>query len=418
MSTDLPPNEELRIAALKEYAILDTAPERPYDEITKLAATICNAPIAAISLLDAHRVWNKSVFGIDFNELRREDTFCTHAVLTPNEVFEVPDTLLDERFKNNPQITGGAKVRSFTAIPLINPEGFALGTLCVIDNVPHKLTDVQIESLKTLAHQVLYLMKLKKRNMQLEKLQTELEHKNKELQQFAYVVAHDIKNPIASLLLTSEILEKNYTGKLDDNGAKFLGYLTRASGKVNDLVNGILEYYSSNTFEDKAEVIDFLPMVAALIEMLHIKEDVEIILPEEKITVIGNRVALEQIFLNLVNNAVKYNDKENIRIEIGFAQCDNFYRFTIKDNGCGIAAENHEKIFDLFTRLNNKDRYNKHGTGIGLATVKKVVEALGGEIGLTSTTGVGTEFFFTIKKQLPIINISSAEMLTKLSAQA
>ncbi len=418
-SADLPKNEAQRLAALHEYAILDTPPEQTYDDITRLAAYVCEAPIAVICFVDSDRTFYKSAYGITMPSIARGATFSSHAILKPNEVFEIFDTRKDDRFFDSPFIYDGSNnVISFTAVPIVNKEGFALGAICVVDHVARKLTALQIESLKTLAHQVMYILKVKKRNMQLEKMQAELEQKNKELEQFAYVVAHDIKNPISSLLLTTEILKKDYAAKLDENGVKFLGYLTRASSKVNDLVNGILAYYRSNSHEETADEINLGPMLTSLVEMVNIKEAVAIKLPEESIVLRSNKTALEQIFLNLINNAVKHNDKENISIEIGFKQCDNFYRFTVKDNGRGIAAENHEKIFDLFTSLQNKDRYNQHSTGIGLATVKKLAEKLGGEIGLTSSPGVGTEFFFTIKKQAPIIALNSVEQYSQLSAQA
>ncbi len=162
ISAPLPPNEENRVKALEEYDILDTEPEKSFDDLTRIASNICDVPIALISLIDAGRQWFKSRIGLDPKETSRDIAFCSHAILEPFSILEVTDTQKDDRFFDNPLVTSDPKIRFYAGVPLTNPQGHSLGTLCVIDRIPKKLNDVQRESLIALAHQVVFLMELRK----------------------------------------------------------------------------------------------------------------------------------------------------------------------------------------------------------------------------------------------------------------
>ena len=162
MSTvPVPQNEEQRVAKLKSYNILDTSPEAEFDDLTKLAARICEVPICLISLVDENRQWFKSKVGLDAPETARDISFCQHAIMD-EKVFEVPDSLKDERFANTPLVTGDPKIRFYSGAPLIDNEGLALGTLCVIDQEPKELTDSQRDSLQEIANTVVRMIRLRK----------------------------------------------------------------------------------------------------------------------------------------------------------------------------------------------------------------------------------------------------------------
>jgi GAF domain-containing protein len=157
----LPANEAERLAALKEYHILDTGIDQTYDDITALAAHICEAPIALVSLVDETRQWFKSRVGVDQRQTPREVAFCAHAILQ-HEPLIVKDATKDRRFADNVLVTGKPHIRFYAGIPLTNPEGLALGTLCVIDQQPRQLSDAQQKALEALSRQVMALLELRR----------------------------------------------------------------------------------------------------------------------------------------------------------------------------------------------------------------------------------------------------------------
>jgi GAF domain-containing protein len=149
-----PANEEARILALEKYAILDTDPEQSFDDLTLLASFICKTPIALISLIDEDRQWFKSRVGIDAKETSRDIAFCSTAIMQ-SDVFVVPDALADERFRDNPLVVSDPHIRFYAGVPLINEDGYALGTLCVVDRSPRDLAPDQKDALKALSRLVL-----------------------------------------------------------------------------------------------------------------------------------------------------------------------------------------------------------------------------------------------------------------------
>src|SRR5208282_5292571 len=157
MKAPLPTNETERLAALKEYHILDTGTEQSYDDITTLAAHICEVPIALISMVDEARQWFKSRLGVEQQQTPREVAFCAHAILQ-QEPFIVRDATKDRRFADSALVTGEPHIRFYAGFPLINPEGLALGTLCVVDRQPRQLSAEQLKTMQALVRQVMALL--------------------------------------------------------------------------------------------------------------------------------------------------------------------------------------------------------------------------------------------------------------------
>lgn len=165
MNAPSPMLESARVAALNRYAILDTEPEQTFDDLVALAAYVCKTPIAMLSLVDDHRQWFKSKVGVEIRETPRETSFCAHAI-QQQDLFIVADTWSDDRFRENPLVVNEPHIRFYAGAPLINEEGFALGTLCVVDRQPRELDDAQKEALKSLSRLALGQMELRQ-NLQL-----------------------------------------------------------------------------------------------------------------------------------------------------------------------------------------------------------------------------------------------------------
>ncbi|MBN3889530.1 MAG: sensor domain-containing diguanylate cyclase [Nostoc sp. JL31] len=156
----LPDNEAERLKALVSYNILDTLPEQAFDDLTAIAAYICKTPIALITLVDSDREWFKSKVGIKSSETPRDGSFCSHAILQPEDILVVPNAIKDDRFNNNPLVKGNLKIRFYAGVPLITPDGFPIGTLCVLDSIPHHLTYQQLDALRRLSRQAIAQMEL------------------------------------------------------------------------------------------------------------------------------------------------------------------------------------------------------------------------------------------------------------------
>lgn len=161
-----PDQEAERVEALRRYELLDTEPEAPFDELVQLAAQICQVPISLISLIDPLRQWFKAKTGVGVCQTSRDIAFCAHAILQ-RDLFEVPDALGDVRFATNPLVTGEPHIRFYAGVPLIDRDGHALGTLCVIDRVPKRLSAQQKQALMVLARQVVAQFELRLRDRQL-----------------------------------------------------------------------------------------------------------------------------------------------------------------------------------------------------------------------------------------------------------
>lgn len=187
MNESLPSTEKKRLKVLWQYDVLDTVPEEIFDDLTELAARICEAPIALISLVDENRQWFKSRIGLTTSETSRDLSFCAHAIKQEG-LFIIPDATKDERFASNPLVVSEPKIRFYAGAPLVTPDGYALGTLCVIDKVPRQLRPEQQQALRVLSRHVMTQLELRRHAKELvqatqarESASTELQEARKEI---------------------------------------------------------------------------------------------------------------------------------------------------------------------------------------------------------------------------------------------
>ena len=396
----IPVDDVKRVDALNAYSILDTLPEKEFDDITYLASQICNTPISLISLIDDKRQWFKSHHGVDATETPRDIAFCAHAINEQDQMFIVNDSRKDVRFHDNPLVTGNPHVIFYAGMPLVSPDGFSLGTLCVIDHKPRKLDESQIKALKALSGQIGRLFELRKKTYQLEATVSELANQNKILEKFAGIAAHDIKSPLSNIVMMTDVFGEQYAGELDETGKELLKMIGSSSLKLIQLIDGILHYSrQSGVLQADKQDLCLNRLIDELIPLVDSNREVQIqIFPDKDIWIYSNKIALEQIFLNLLTNSIKYNKQVNPVISI-FIEEDNLVtKINVADNGPGVRIEDRDRIFEIFETGGEVDKFGESGNGIGLATVKTLVKGLGGGIRLVPGTKEGANFEFTIKK--------------------
>ncbi|WP_396596626.1 ATP-binding protein [Dokdonia sp. R86516] len=391
-----PTNENKRLEVLKSYNLLDTLPEDAYDTITELASHICNTPISLVTLLDADRNFLKSRRGIDIAESPRDISFCGHAILTEEPVFIVEDARLDERFQDNPLVKD-FKAIFYAGVPLRTSDGYALGTLCVYDHKPRTLSLEEQDALRGLAKQTVLLFEARKRNIELKEAQNETTQRNDRLEDFARLVAHDLKSPLASIEGLLNLLKEDYLEDNDEEFGTYIKHLDTSAKSMRDYIDGLLEYYKADTLLATKEDTTLFTLVKDVAD-LHKSSNVAIKIEEDLKLVAVSAIAIDQILSNLVDNATKYNDKEKPTIRISGKESIEYYTISVKDNGTGIPEDKQEIIFDLFKTTGTKDRNGRQGSGMGLATVRKLVEGLGGTISVSSVVGEGSIFTFTIRR--------------------
>lgn len=391
--------EEQRIKDLESYSILDTLPETDFDNLTMLVAEICGTPVSFVTFIDKDRQWFKSCFGISIDETSRDDAFCAHAINEPNDIFIIPDSRKDERFHDNPFVIGEPYLVFYAGIPLLSENGLPLGTLCVMDQKPRELTQSQISSLKALSDQTQKILELRSNKIKLEETMRKLEEKNQELGKFAYIAAHDLKSPLNNIAALTRIFMDNYKASIDAEGQEILNLIKSSSDKLKNMIQSLLEYTKSDKVmgEDGIEV-NLQILQEELCNLFVFKNNCLITLESNLNSIKVNKAAIDQIMINLVANAIKYNDKEITEIVIEVIDEKTFYKILVTDNGPGISKKDHKKIFQIFEVLSAEDRFGESGNGIGLATVKKTIESLGGTIHVESEIGKGAKFIFTIRK--------------------
>jgi len=224
----------------------------------------------------------------------------------------------------------------------------------------------------------------------------QLKKQNNELNQFSYVVSHDLKAPLRAIFKLSEWIEDDLKDVMSDESRKNMQTLRGRVYRLESLINGLLEYSKIGRTNVTPERVDVRTMLKETIDLLNPPPRIKVSIQSAMPVFCTKKYALQQVFFNLISNAIKYNDKENGIVDISANENGQCYQFTVQDNGMGIDPIYHKKVFDIFQTLQARDQVE--GTGVGLSIIKKIVEDMGGTVSLESEEKKGAKFTFTWPK--------------------
>ncbi|WP_294959821.1 GAF domain-containing hybrid sensor histidine kinase/response regulator [uncultured Flavobacterium sp.] len=415
----IPDNELQRLAALKRYNILDTLPDDAFDDATKLVSYICGVPIAHISFIDENRQWFKSEIGIGVSEVPREITFCQYTILDTKMV-EINDTFLYERFKDDPNVTGGFNIRFYAGVPLTTPDGYNIGTICAIDHVVKELNENQRNALSIVAKHVIAQLELATKNSQLYAQRKIAERAVLARDSFLANMSHEIRTPLNAIVGFTDLLAQT---ELDETQHDYIESVQIAGERLLLIVNDILDLskIESGNLTIESNPFNLKKTLKHIYNLLKVKvkSDVDFNLfldAEMPDMVVGDQGRLSQILVNLIGNALKFTTEGEVTVSVKkIEETEDRYtlKFSVKDTGIGIAKDKLETIFERFTQGEESTTRTFGGTGLGLNIVKQLVELQKGEVHVKSTLNRGSEFYVIISYEKTNFEETAVKTISK-----
>lgn len=399
-------DNQKRLDALFSYQVLDTDEENDFNEIVNLASKICNMPISLVSLVDDKRQWFKARHGITTKQTPVELAFCKHAIEYDN-IFVVEDTTQDLRFKDNPLVTQSPDIRFYAGAPLQTPEGFNLGTLCVLDVKPNHLTDSQLEALRVLSKQVIKQFELRKAMYDLNKKNEKILAQHDDFvklltfkDRIFSVISHDLRGPIANVEQVLALFDS--VGLDQEEFNEFIPILKNQVKQTSHILNNLLTW--ANPYQDGQIPDKKLVNVATLVNDVFQTLNADMALKELNYRggvdkEVGDRFLDESslviVIRNLVKNSIKFCNKHD-EISVGCSIEKNTLKFYVKDTGVGFDDDVAQKLFNELEHITTYGTANEKGTGLGLLICKNLVEQSGGIVWAEGKPGYGATFYFTI----------------------
>ncbi len=381
-------DEEERLAALRSYKVLDTEFEKEYDDLCRLAAVICEAPIALITFVDRDRQWFKASIGIEVRETPRDIAFCAHAI-EQAKVFEIADATKDARFADNPLVTGAPDIRFYAGQPLVTPRGQILGTLCTLDRVARVLKPYQKDALEILGRQVVTHLELRRTLAEMKRL-------NEDKDSFFSVIAHDLRSPFSGLLGITDMLVAEAEKMEKPELVEHIVLVNQSVHRVYDLSENLLKWamleQGKMTFQPEEFPVAalFEEVEAPLHETLKHKRLVLETAAVSDQMVLGDRNMLETALRNLLSNAAKFTPQGG-RVWLKAESNSTELRLTVGDSGVGMSADLLEHLESGVRTPSGRGTEGEIGTGLGLTLVRQFALRHGGRLEMRSEKGVGTE---------------------------
>jgi K+-sensing histidine kinase KdpD len=391
IAAPIPSNEKERLQELRRYEILDTDAEKDLEEIVQLASAICQTPISLVSLIDENRQWFKARLGLDVPETNRDVAFCSH-VLLEKDVMVVENALEDIRFADNPLVTSDPNIRFYAGAPLVTQDGFKLGTLCIIDNKPRKLTEQQKFALKTLSKQVIKHFELSLQNKKLAQL-NELQNR------LLSILSHDMRNPLVGIDGLLTMMTEGDISKED-----FQDIMIDASGQVKivlTLLNDMMDWAKGAGYKELNKttfnLTDTAKKCISLVKPMAENKSLILInhIPDN-FSVDADEAMVQFILRNLLTNAIKFTATG--RIELSAVSKPDYWEITVTDTGTGMTKEQIGKLLNAENRYTTQGTQKEKGTGLGLLLSHEFIGKHQGTLNIKSTPGQGSAFSFTLKK--------------------
>jgi signal transduction histidine kinase len=390
----IPPNERERLEAVRRYEILDTPLDGAFDRITALAARIFDVPISIVSVVDADRIWFKSRHGVDIEEIDRDPGLCASAILQ-QEPWVVTDAKVDPRTLTNPLVLGELGLRFYAGAPLTTRDGYNLGTLNVIDTEPREVTGPEIATLKDLAAIVVDELELRlaarREEQRLERLKSE----------FVMTASHQLRTPLASIYGAAMTLQRKEPMFSEELRRQLVDLIAHQSMRLTKTVEQIVlaTELEAGRFRILDERFDPVRIAGASVDAARARLPsnltIELDAEPDVTAVHGDADRVRSVLENLIDNAIRYSP-EGGRIEVGIRLRPPWVRFWVRDEGLGIPASEHERVFAKFHRLDPAMTRGVAGAGLGLFICRELVRQMDGRIWLESREGQGSTVVFEI----------------------
>ena len=387
--------------ALWRYDVLGRAPARELQALVDIASQLCAVPTAAINLITSTEQQQIATTGFEPSICAREDSMCA-AVLEHTDRVVVPNASVDERFRENPFVTGIlGDVRFYASAPLTTPQGVIIGRLCVFDSTPRELDEAQEQALVAIAERVVDVLELRLRTRELEdslaaltQTRDELHRSNEALSVFAGQVSHDLRTPLTAIMASTEMLGQQPAVMADQWSERLVATAFRSATRMAGMIEQILAHARVGA-ELHKEPSDLRVVIGSVLEDLAptLTAKAATVDVGELPTLPADAQQLYSVLLNLVSNAVKYA-RPDVSPIVGVTaeRHGRMWRISVRDNGVGIAPGDRERVFELFSRVGTAG----DGSGIGLATVKRIIEAHGGSIGISHSDRPGALVWFEL----------------------